>query len=267
MKQALVIALILYCCVERILAQSEYEVQKIKGKVELVSLNNKPLYKGVILNGNDIIRIKVNSSITLIDKKNYRLYDYSVSGEHRTSQIVEKCIKNGNSITSQIVNEIKNNIIKGDEKNLRSVGAVRRGTDDELELLYSAIINRINNNNPNNCTDVCLKYTIKDGKDIVLTIENNTSNILYSNVLSWKDNSIPQFCYVNELANLIIEPFSSLTIDKVKFLCSGQSFILVCSYSEFDIEPIQNMLNEGEIPDFSYDKESDCITYVLETNQ
>ena len=266
MKHIFVIIVFLIC-VCGTFAQSKYEIQAIKGNVELMLPNIKPLYKGYTLNASDKIRIKKNSSITLVDKNNYRLYEYSVPGEHRTFQIVEECIKNGNCITKQIVNEIRNNIIKGDKKSLRSVGAVRRGTDDELEMLYSAIINRINNNIPNKSSDVCLKYTIEDGKYLILTIENNTNSILYTNVLSWKDNTIPHFCYVNELANLIIKPFSSLTIDHVKFSCSGQSFILVCSYSEFDTEPIQNMLNEGVIPDFSYDKDSDCITYVLETIQ
>ncbi len=245
-------------------SQSKYVIHRIGGSVELVSAGQKPT-KGFLLGDNDKIKIGDQSYISIIDKANHKLFEYRKVGTYSVSEIVSFCKNENNSITSGFVREIRNNIAKGDGKNSRSVGAVRRGEIDEMimEQIYAFISKHINDTIPSS-TEVTIQLSREDDC-VSMTLVNNTEEILFANVLELSNGIKPTFCFESDNNNpcLILMPHSDLDMNHIKMLDVGQKFLLVCSDMEFDSEGIQFMIDEQLEPNDTINKGCQCYSFVV----
>lgn len=91
-------------------AQSKYEIYNIKGIVEVISQTQKAS-KGIQLAEKDKINIGDKASVSILDKRNCKLYEYDKKGTYSVSQIIEFCTDEKNNITNRIISEIRNNIL------------------------------------------------------------------------------------------------------------------------------------------------------------
>ena len=258
---------ILCFCSINICAQSKYEIYKIKGTVKVVS-QAKKAKKGTQLTENDEIKIENKASISILDKINCKLYEYSKVGIYRVSQIIQSCADENKSITSRFLREIKDRISSGDGKNTYSVGAVRRGDIDELvlEQIYAFISEHINDTSSEN-SQVEIKLEKYEKGTISLILVNNSEKPLYANVLQIIKDQLPFFCFEggDDMACLLLEPHSELNLNHVKIADMGQKFLLICSDAEFDSDDIQNMINKQFEPNYSLKNACQCYSFVLQT--
>ena len=267
MGKWLVVYSFLFVMVSGIHAQRKYEIHKMGGSVEFVSSSQK-LSKGMALDEKDRIRIGDQSFLSFVDRTSQKLYEYKSPGIHSVLEMVRFCTNEKRSITNGIVREIKNNIAKGDGKNVRSVGAVKRGDIDEkmMEQIYAFIAKHMNDTSSVG-SQVAIKLVRKeDGLSLVLV--NSTDKILYANVLSLANGLKPIFCFDtdSETPCLMLMPHSELDMLHVIMMDVGQKFLLVCADKEFDSEGIQFMMDEQLEPDDSIKEGCQCYSFILNVN-
>lgn len=125
----------------------QVKVYSVNGKVVKKSGKSwMDVKKLMDLNLSDVIIIKPESSLRVIESPKFDVYTFDSAGEFVISKLIENAKQSNNSLTKKIIAESRRNIANGNAKSQKQIGACFRGDidEDEIELMYADIIYSLN---------------------------------------------------------------------------------------------------------------------------
>lgn len=184
MDKLLITVITLFATVS--LMASDVSVYKVVGVVKMKKQDLwEDIEKQFNLKDTDIIQIGENSSLSLVDKSNSRIYTYEAEGEWRVSEIIRKCRTTSKNMTIRLLQEIQKDVKSSKQKTYISLGGVKRDVMDEdlLENVYTQLCKLVSTEKQCQSSLVILKQMDnKDGTSFFV-IENKSKETMFANVL------------------------------------------------------------------------------------
>lgn len=254
MKRSLMLVMMLVTVLN--IVSSDLIIYKTVGVIKKkVSTSWAILDKQSVVNDMDVVQIGKNSSLSLLDKAENRVYIYDVEGEWILSDIIKKCRKDNLNMTNRIIVEAKKQIIKGQQKSYTTIGGVKRDACDEevLESIYGQLCKYIDAPNilqPSSCT--VLKKICNDDNTFYFEIANIGGTTMYANVLYHpKQTSSWRILYEcsSDYPCLEIPAGSTIEMKHERMIDKKGCYILFSTNVQFDSNELMYMFKENMEPE------------------
>lgn len=157
--------------------------------------NWKPAAQWMVLNEDDLINVKNNSSISILDKKSGRVYKSSVTGKYSVKNRIEKAEKESGKLFRQLNKELvkaakKDTKVNNGYISYAAVTRGRHGEDDIYDSVYALIKYVYSSPNPYSEDLVCVKKNVSDSGLCYYVVTNNGDRTFYCNAVTLVDNRI-----------------------------------------------------------------------------
>ncbi len=182
-------------------AQKQFELYQIKGTVFIMQYGTndwKTASPRMALNEDDIIDVKRNSSISILEKKSGRIYQSDRTGKLTISKRIEKAEKESEKLFRQLNKELVKAANKDAKENngYVSYAAVTRGGGDDIYDTINALIKYVFMSAIPIAQDlVVVEKHVSENRGYYYTVINNGSKTLYFNAFTLKGGDINHIYY------------------------------------------------------------------------
>ena len=270
MKNKFIIFILLvftFCCAIPASSQ-KFKVYSISGKVEKKSSNSWiDLKKFMTLDIKDVINIKPESSLRILDISSSAVYTFPTAGEYVLSNLISNAKQENNSLTRKIIAQSRKNIADNNTKSHKNIGAAMRGEIDEAEIetIYSDIVFCLKEKT--NRGPIMFEKKTVDNELFYFSITNNSPNPVYANIFLGIGNShwIPLY-ESDGLSGIKLQSNETVEMNHLIFIEDPDICYLGLGYTkEFPAEEIQFRLNENMEPLYEcFIERSDVSIFIIE---
>lgn len=219
-------------------AQKQFELYQIKGTVFIMQYGTndwKTASPRMALNEDDIIDVKRNSSISILEKKSGRIYQSDRTGKLTISKRIEKAEKESEKLFRQLNKELVKAANKDAKENngYVSYAAVTRGGGDDIYDTMNALIKYVfMSAPPNPMASVDVERHVLDNGGCYYVVANNGSETLYFNAVTLKGNKIIHIYDFTQSALGVLPIQAKTRLDLSPFVMSGDMGDVVFLFNE-----------------------------------
>lgn len=267
MKKFLILALLAFC--QLVGAQNLY-VYNVIGKASwLVGTAWKPLTKRTALKQTDKVRVEANSSLSIIDKQNNKVYAFKqTQGAQVVGALVQQVSGNSSSLSSKFFSHAVASLFGGssDKVSHNAAGCTYRGVSVEGDIARTLVYKEKNSSlvQINNAqTDYSVTFDLIDpaldsaisspvyiGREVFFRIHNNSKKDLYVNIIDVDDDGKLSDCLPVDdgltMSHLLIPAESVIDLSNypVTFVApQGTDHLILVAYDEpFDVRVVNSTL-------------------------
>lgn len=220
----------------------------------------------------DSVKVFANSNIKLLEVSSNQIFEWKESGTYRVEYIIKECRKRQADWLSRLFTKLYENFTGEQPKFYWTTGATKKGDNDyPLERVLAQRLKKYAQNKPTKDTRLIVETISLNNKESYLNIKNNTSEILYINVMVWDTKEVspePVLLYniqfnldgEKKWVMLPAQPHSDLPLSE--FVISekdGFEYIVFGTTKPFGIDAISRSYNGDTSNDINNDEFGDII--------
>lgn len=243
----------------------DIKVYSVSGQVEKKLGNSwEGLKKLSRLEPKDIVKIKPESMLRVMDVSKHEVYTFQSTGEYQISNLIENIKKENSSITQKILAESRKNISESNSKSHKTIGAALRGEADEeeIEAIYSEIINTLSGKSGKGLI-IFEKRPLEDDL-FYFTISNQSKDPVFINIFRREKDLWRPILEGEGVSGIKINESETLPLEHLVYMEDPSvSYLGVAYEDEFPAEEIQYRLNEHLEPMDGIIQEKDISVVII----